>query len=128
MEEQSQASGKGSGKGSVAFSLKQAKAGKFGASIGKKGMNDSVRSGDDKGNYGAPTMKMLNPALYAEMEKNEKQSKDPIFTSVRQIKERYSYHEIRVNRISKRSDEVTKELEALNEEEIKKKRAKQMQQ
>jgi len=87
-------------------------------------MNDSVRSDGEKGNYGAPTMKMLNPALYAEMEKNEKQSKDPIFVSVRNIKERYSYHEIRVTRISKRSDEVTKELEALNEEEIKKKRAK----
>jgi hypothetical protein len=67
---------------------------------------------------------MLNPALYAEMEKNEKQSKDPIFVSVRNIKERYSYHEIRVTRISTRSDEVTKELEALNEEKKKKKRAK----
>lgn len=67
---------------------------------------------------------MLNPALYAEMEKNEKQSKDPIFVSVKNIKDRYSYHEIRVNRITKRNDEVTKELEILNEEEIKKKRAK----
>lgn len=125
MDGESQASGgKGSNKGSVAFSLKNAVAGKFGGSKSKKGMNDSIRSDGDKGSYGAPTMKMLNPALYAEMEKNEKQSKDPIFVSVRNIKERYSYHEIRVTRISKRSDEVTKELEALNEEEIKKKRAK----
>ncbi len=50
-------------------------------------------------NYGIPTLKMLNPELYKEMEKQDKQMKDPTFMSVRNIKERYSYHEIRIGRI-----------------------------
>ena len=49
--------------------------------------------------YGAPTLKMLNPELYKEIEKQEKQMKDPIFVSVRNLKERYGYHEMRVQRI-----------------------------
>ena len=34
------------------------------------------------------------------------------------MKERYSYHEMRVQRIQKRTEEVTKELEARREAEI----------
>ena len=45
--------------------------------------------------YGIPTLKMLNPELYKEMEKQEKQMKDPIFVSMRNLRERYGYHEIR---------------------------------
>jgi hypothetical protein len=52
--------------------------------------------------------------------------KDPTLLSVRNIKERYSYHEIRVGRIQKRTDELTKELEAKNEEMLKRSKAKQM--
>jgi hypothetical protein len=58
--------------------------------------NDTMKS---ELNYGIPTLKMLNPELYKEMEKQEKQMKDPTFLSVRNIKERYSYHEIRIGRI-----------------------------
>jgi hypothetical protein len=43
---------------------------------------------------------------------------DPIFTSVQHLKERYSYHEMRVQRIQKRTEEVTKELETKREQEI----------
>lgn len=77
-------------------------------------------------NYGIPTLKMLNPELYKEIEKQERQMKDPTLLSVRNIKERYSYHEIRVGRIQKRTDELTKELEAKNDEMLKKSKAKQM--
>ena len=66
---------------------------------------------------------MLNPELYKEMEKAEKQMKDPIFLSVRNLKERYGYNEIRVQRIQKRTEELTKDLEALNEEMLKKQKA-----
>jgi hypothetical protein len=34
---------------------------------------------------------MLNPELFKEMEKAERQMKDPIFLSVRNLKERHSY-------------------------------------
>merc|ERR1712151_203675 len=78
--------------------------------------------------YGAPTLKMLNPELFKEIEKQEKQMKDPIFLSVRNLKERYGYHEIRAQRIAKRTDELTKELEQKNEEMLKKKKAQQMKQ
>ena len=71
---------------------------------------------------------MLNPELYKEMEKAEKQMKDPIFVSVRNLKERYGYHEIRAQRIAKRTEELTKELEVKNEEMLKKKKAQQMKQ
>ena len=73
--------------------------------------------------YGIPTLKMLNPELYKEMEKQEKQMKDPIYLSVRNLKERYGYHEIRAQRIAKRTEELTKELEHKNEEMLKKKKA-----
>ena len=43
---------------------------------------------------------------------------DPIFTSVQHLKERYSYHEMRVQRIQKRTEEVTRELEAKRDAEI----------
>ena len=49
--------------------------------------------------------------------------KDPIFLSVRNLKERYGYHEIRATRIAKRTEELTKELEHKNEEMLKKKKA-----
>lgn len=70
-------------------------------------------------------MKRLNPELYKEMSKNQQQVQDPIFTSVLHMKERYSYHETRMQRIEKRTTEVTKELELKRDEEqavLKKKR------
>ena len=83
-------------------------------------------SGGGQTNYGIPTLKMLNPELYKEIEKQEKQMKDPIFLSVRNLRESYGYHEIRAQRIAKRTDELTKELEQKNEEMLKKKKAQQM--
>lgn len=52
------------------------------------------------------------------MAKQSKQVQDPIFTSVQHLKERYSYHEMRVQRIQKRTEEVTRELEQKREEEM----------
>jgi len=46
---------------------------------------------DRSGNVGVPTLKMLNPELFKEMEKANRQMKDPIFLSVRNLKERHSY-------------------------------------
>jgi hypothetical protein len=45
--------------------------------------------------------------------------KDPIFLSVRNLKDRHSYQEVRVQRIHKRTEEMTKELETKQEEAIK---------
>lgn len=41
---------------------------------------------------------------------------DPTFLSLKNLKERYSYHELRQQRIQKRTEELTKELEQKNEE------------
>lgn len=49
--------------------------------------------------YDAPTLKLLNPELYKKLAKNEHQLKDPIFESLQNIRERYGYHEMRVQRI-----------------------------
>jgi hypothetical protein len=76
--------------------------------------------------YGAPTLKMLNPELFKEIEKQEKQMKDPVFLSVRNLKERYGYHEMRVQRIQRRTYELTKDLEAKNEEMLRRKKAQQL--
>ena len=69
---------------------------------------------------------MLNPELYKEIEKQERAMKDPALLSVRNIKERYSYHEIRIGRIQKRTDELTKDLEFKNNEMLKQTKAKQL--
>jgi len=58
----------------------------------------------------------LNPELYKEYAKSQKQVMDPTFLSIRNLKERYGYHEMRLQRIQKRTEEVTKELEQKNEE------------
>ena len=105
--------------------------GGYGAATAKPANDNvaSVASGSGSGTaYGIPTLKMLNPELYKEMEKQEKQMKDPIFTSVRNLRERYGYHEIRAQRIAKRTEELTKELEMKNEEMLKKKKAQQLRQ
>jgi len=62
-------------------------------------------------------LKLLNPELYKEMAKQANQVQDPIFSSVKHLKERYGYHELRVQRIQKRGEEVTRELEAKRDEE-----------
>ena len=45
--------------------------------------------------YGIPTIKLLNPELYKEMEKKGRQMRDPIFQSLKNIKERHTYLENR---------------------------------
>ena len=102
----------GVGKSSVGFTLGQ-----------KTANAASTMGGGDQKSYGAPTLKMLNPELFKEIEKQEKQMKDPIFVSVRNLKERYGYHEMRVQRIQRRTEELTRELEARNEEMLRKKKA-----
>lgn len=54
--------------------------------------------------------------------------KDPIFVSVRNLKERYGYHEMRTQRIQRRTEELTRELEAKNEEMLRRKKAQQLKQ
>lgn len=59
------------------------------------------------------------------MARQDKQVQDPLFSSVKHLKERYSYHELRLQRIAKRTEEVTRELEQKRDEEqaaLKKKR------
>lgn len=43
-----------------------------------------------------PTLEMLNPELFKEMQKAEKSSKDPVLLSVRNLKERHGYQELRL--------------------------------
>lgn len=45
--------------------------------------------------YGIPTIKLLNPELYKEMEKRGRQMRDPIYQSLKNIKERHTYLENR---------------------------------
>jgi len=52
--------------------------------------------------------------------------KDPIYESIQHLKERYGYHEMREQRIQKRTQELTKELEAKNEQDILKTRKRKM--
>lgn len=71
---------------------------------------------------------MLNPELYKEMQRAERQTKDPIFISVRNLKERHSYQEMRQQRITKRTEEMTKDLEVQQEEKVKRMKLAQMRQ
>lgn len=61
----------------------------------------------------------MNPQLYKEMSKADRQVKDPIATSLKNIKERHTYLEHRQQRIDKRLNEITRELKAREEEQIK---------
>lgn len=87
-------------------------------------MEDSFRNSGQ--GIGVPTLQMLNPELYKEMQKAEKQSKDPVLLSVRNLKERHGYQELRMQRIQKRTEEMTRELEHKKEEQEKEKRLAQM--
>jgi len=75
-------------------------------------------TGQNSKQYDIPTLKRLNPELYKEIAKQQRQVQYPIFTSVQHLKERYSYHEMRVQRIQKRTEEVTRELEAKRDAEM----------
>ena len=68
--------------------------------------------------YGIPTIKLLNPELYKEMEKQDRQVKDPIFQSLKNIKERHTYLENRQQRIDKRNQEIARDLKEKNEERL----------
>ena len=52
------------------------------------------------------------------MEKSQRQMKDPIFQSLKVIKERHTYQENRQQRIDKRNAEIAKELKEKNEERL----------
>lgn len=60
--------------------------------------------------YGIPTIKLLNPELYKEMEKTGNSVKDPIYQSLKNIKERHTYLENRQQRIDKRNAEIASSL------------------
>ena len=74
--------------------------------------------------YNVPTLELLNPELYKENLRRAKIVKNNAFESLKHIKERYSYHELRAQRAQKRSEEIAKELETKREEEMMKKRKK----
>jgi chromosome segregation ATPase len=61
---------------------------------------------------------LLNPELYKEMEKKGRQMRDPIFQSLKNIKERHTYLENRQQRIDKRNAEIAKELQEKKEEQM----------
>lgn len=90
---------------------------KFGAGLGKSQKLDESFKGNQ--GVGVPTLEMLNPELFKEMQKAEKQSKDPVLLSVRNLRERHGYQELRLQRIQKRTEEMTKELEQKQEEALK---------
>ena len=72
--------------------------------------------------YNVPTLELLNPELYKENLRKAKIVKNATFESLKHIKERYSYHELRAQRAQKRAEEIGKELELKREEEMMKKR------
>jgi hypothetical protein len=76
--------------------------------------------------FGVPTIEILNPELYKENMKRQKVVKDCAFESLKHIKERYGYHELRAHRAQKRSEEIQKELETQREEEMLKKRKRRL--
>lgn len=85
------------------------------------------RGADDaasQAEYNIPTIKLLNPELYKENLKQARVVKDQTFESVSHLKERYSYHELRQQRVQKRTEDITKELEQVHEEAMMKSRKK----
>ena len=65
---------------------------KFGGGFGKsQKLDESFKGGSTQGGVGVPTLEMLNPELFKEIQKAEKQSKDPVLLSVRNLKERHGY-------------------------------------
>jgi hypothetical protein len=68
-------------------------------------MNQTMKSGQNtvqnpselamQKSYDIPTIKLLNPELYKEMEKKHRQMRDPIYQSLKNIKERHTYLENR---------------------------------
>lgn len=50
---------------------------------------------DNQKSYDIPTLKLLNPELYKEMAKKDRQVRDPIYHSLKNIKERHTYLENR---------------------------------
>ena len=82
--------------------------------------------GDQQPLYEGPTLKRLNPELYKEQANSKKQVVDPQMLSVKNIKERHGYYEMRVQRIQKRTEELTKELGVKNDEQILKTRKKNL--
>lgn len=68
--------------------------------------------------YGIPTIALLNPTLYKEMVKKERQMKDPVFESLKNVKERHTYQENRQQRIDKRNAEIAKELKERQDERV----------
>jgi hypothetical protein len=85
---------------------------KFGGGFSKsQKLDESFKAGSTQGGVGVPTLEMLNPELFKEIQKAEKQSKDPVLLSVRNLKERHGYQELRLQRIQKRTEEMTKDLE-----------------
>ena len=69
--------------------------------------------------YGIPTIKLLNPDLYKEMTKPDRLIKDPIYMSLKNIKERHTYLENRQQRIDKRKTEIDRELKHKKDEAVK---------
>mmetsp|Transcript_18573 Transcript_18573/g.31776 ORF Transcript_18573/g.31776 Transcript_18573/m.31776 type:complete len:80 (-) Transcript_18573:52-291(-) len=68
--------------------------------------------------YGIPTIKILNPELYKELERKGRQMRDPIYQSLKNIKERHTYLENRQQRIDKRNQEIGRELKERDEERL----------
>lgn len=81
---------------------------------------------DNQKSYGIPTIALLNPQLYKEMEKEERGMKDPIFGSLKNIKERHTYQENRQQRIDKRNTEIARELKIREEERVRQNKLKMM--
>ena len=89
-------------------------------------MNITGRTGgfaDNQKSYDIPTIKLLNPQLYKEMAKKDRQVRDPMFVSLKNIKERHTYLENRQMRIDKRKNEIDKELKERQEEVIRMQKA-----
>lgn len=88
--------------------------------------SDGSLNNESQHDFGVPTLEILNPELYKENLKKQKVVKDCAFESLKHIKERYGYHEMRAQRAQKRSEEIQKELENKREEEMLRKRKRRL--
>ena len=85
----------------------------------KKGRSElGAADASQEQQYNIPTIQLLNPQLYREQQRALKQVKNQTFECLKHLKERYSYHEVRQQRVQKRTEDIARELEAKHEEEM----------
>ena len=88
------------------------KSNRFGSNIDE----GSYKSDGKKPVVGVLSLKVLNPELVREQQQHLGDLKDPTYECVQRLKERYSYHEMRQQRVQIRNEEMCSEIKQKDEE------------